>query len=55
MELRSSHASWLLEDGVNPTVVQERLGHEKIAMTMEIYVRVNRAADAAASALLDGV
>lgn len=54
-DLRSSHASWLLEDGVNPKVVQERLGHERISTTMEIYARVNRDADAAAAELLDGL
>ncbi|WP_134324679.1 tyrosine-type recombinase/integrase [Cumulibacter soli] len=54
-DLRSSHASWLLEDGVNPKVVQERLGHDRISTTMEIYAHVNRGADAAAAALLDGL
>lgn len=54
-DLRHSHASWLLEAGVNPRVVQERLGHEKVATTMEIYARVSRDADAAAAALLDGL
>jgi integrase len=52
-DLRHAHASWLLEAGVPPKVVQERLGHEKIATTMEIYARVSRDADTAAAALLD--
>lgn len=52
-DLRSSHASWL-EDGANPKVAQERLGHERISTTMEVYARVNRDADAAAAALLAG-
>jgi integrase len=36
-DLRHSHASQLLRHGVHPKVVQERLGHSSIAMTMDIY------------------
>jgi integrase len=34
--LRHSHASQLLAEGVHPKVVQERLGHASIAITMDI-------------------
>ncbi|WP_022900727.1 tyrosine-type recombinase/integrase [Humibacter albus] len=38
--LRHSHATALLEAGVHPRVVQERLGHSTITITMEIYSHV---------------
>jgi integrase len=36
-DLRHSHASQMLRHGVHPKVVQERLGHSSIAVTMDIY------------------
>ena len=36
-DLRHSHASQLLRHGVHPKVVQERLGHSSIAITMDVY------------------
>lgn len=35
--LRHSHASHMLASNVHPKVVQERLGHSSIAITMDIY------------------
>jgi integrase len=35
--LRHSHASQLLRDGVNPKVISERLGHSKVAFTLDVY------------------
>lgn len=35
--LRHTHASILFQQGVHPKVVQERLGHASINMTMDIY------------------
>jgi integrase len=48
--LRHSHASHMLAEGVHPKVVQERLGHFSIAVTMDIYSHLmpNMQADAAA-------
>ncbi|MBM3531157.1 MAG: site-specific integrase [Alphaproteobacteria bacterium] len=48
--LRHSHASHLLAENVHPKVVQERLGHSSIAITMDIYSHVmpNMQTDAAA-------
>jgi integrase len=36
-DLRHSHASLLLASGVNPKMVQERLGHASIALTLSTY------------------
>jgi integrase len=36
-ELRHTHATLALEDGLHPKVVQERLGHATIAITLDIY------------------
>ena len=36
-DLRHSHASLLLASGVNPKVVQERLGHASITLTLQTY------------------
>jgi integrase len=38
--LRHSHASLLLATGVNPKIVQERLGHSSIALTLSTYSHV---------------
>lgn len=38
--LRHTHATLLLELGIHPKVVQERLGHSNIATTMNIYSHV---------------
>jgi integrase len=47
--LRHSHASHLLAENVHPKIVQERLGHSSIAITMDIYSHLmpNMQADAA--------
>ena len=38
--LRHSHASQLLRAGVNPKVISERLGHSKVAFTMDVYAHL---------------
>jgi len=35
--LRHYHASWLLRQGIHPKVVQERLGHSTITITLNTY------------------
>lgn len=56
--LRHTHATLLLELGVHPKVVQERLGHSNISTTMNIYSHVTptmqREAVRKLSALLSG-
>jgi integrase len=39
-DLRHSHASQLLKEGIHPKVVSERLGHSSISITMDIYSHV---------------
>ncbi|MGF1618058.1 MAG: tyrosine-type recombinase/integrase [Acidimicrobiia bacterium] len=39
-QLRHSHATALLQAGVHPKVVQERLGHSSIRVTMDVYSAV---------------
>ena len=36
-DARHSHASLLLKQGVHPKIVQERLGHATIAVTLDTY------------------
>lgn len=38
--LRHSHATQLLERGINPKVISERLGHANIAITLDVYSHV---------------
>ena len=39
-DLRHTHATMLLRQGVHPKVVQERLGHANIGITLDIYSHV---------------
>lgn len=39
-DLRHGHATWLLSLGEHPKVVQERLGHAQIALTLDVYSHV---------------
>lgn len=39
-DLRHSHATQLLKQGIHPKVVSERLGHSTIMLTMDVYSHV---------------
>jgi len=52
-DLRHSHATHLLAGGVHPKIVQERLGHSTIAVTMDIYSHVTPGMQNEAVAKLD--
>jgi len=39
-DLRHTHATWLLKIGVHPKVVQERLGHGTISITLDTYSHI---------------
>jgi integrase len=53
--LRHSHASHLLAANVHPKIVQERLGHSGIAITMDIYSHLMPNMQAEAAAKVDAV
>ena len=39
-DLRHAHATIMLEQGVHPKIVQERLGHSSVSTTLDIYSHV---------------
>lgn len=39
-DLRHSHASLLIELGFSPLLIAERLGHEKVETTLQIYAHL---------------
>ena len=47
--LRHSWATLALQAGIHPKIVQERLGHSTISITLDIYSQVNPAMDADAA------
>jgi integrase len=53
-DLRHSHATQLLGRGIHPKIVQERLGHSTIAVTMDLYSHVSETIQGDATAKLDG-
>jgi integrase len=52
-DLRHSHATQLLAQGVHPKIVQERLGHSTITVTMDLYSHVTETMQSDAAARLD--
>lgn len=52
-DLRHLHATNLLELGVNPKVVQERLGHSSITVTMDTYSHVSKGMQEQATELVN--
>lgn len=52
-DLRHGHATQLLTEGVHPKVVQERLGHSSIAITLDLYSHVIGTLQEDAAARLD--
>lgn len=53
-DLRHSHATQLLATGVHPKIVQERLGHSTITITLDLYSHVSDTMQANAVTQLDG-
>lgn len=54
-DLRHSHATLLLSLGEHPKVVQERLGHATIGVTMDVYSHVLPSMQASAAGKLNGL
>ena len=51
-DARHTYATWLLEQGVSPKVVQTMLGHSNIAVTLDIYSHVSLDLEKQAAATL---
>jgi integrase len=54
-DARHTFATWLLEQGVSPKVVQTMLGHSSIAITLDIYSYVSLELEKQAAATLNAV
>jgi integrase len=54
-DLRHTHASHLLAANVHPKIVQERLGHASVAMTLDLYSHVTPGLQEEAAASADAV
>jgi integrase len=54
-DARHTHASLLLKQGVHPKIVQERLGHYSIQMTLDIYSHVMPGLQESAAAQFDEI
>ena len=52
-EVRHSAATILIAAGVDPKTVAERLGHESVKITLDIYTHVTKQSDDRAASLLD--
>ena len=52
-DLRHTHASLLLQAGVHPKIVQERLGHSSIRVTLDTYSHVIGGLQEVAAQLFD--
>ncbi|KRQ31318.1 phage integrase [Mycobacteroides abscessus subsp. abscessus] len=52
-EVRHSAATILIAHGTDPKTVAERLGHESVRITLDIYTHVTKQSDDRAAALLD--
>jgi len=54
-DARHTHASLLLKQGVHPKIVQERLGHSGIAITLDLYSHVAPGLQQAAASKFDDI
>jgi len=54
-DARHTHASIMLKAGTHPKIVQERLGHSSIGMTLDIYSHVALGLQEAAAEKFDGI
>jgi integrase len=52
-DLRHAHATHMLSSGVHPKIASERLGHSKVAITMDRYSHVMRGMQEDAAARVD--
>jgi integrase len=52
-DARHSHASIMLKAGIHPRIVQERLGHSTIAITLDTYSHISPGLQEAAAKRFD--
>ena len=52
-DARHTYATWMLEQGVSPKVVQTMLGHSSISITLDVYSHVSLALEKQAAATLN--
>jgi integrase len=52
-DARHTHASIMLKQGIHPKIVQERLGHSSIAITLDTYSHVSPGLQEAAAKRFD--
>ena len=50
---RHAHATLMLRPGVHPKIVQERLGHSKVGITLDLYSHVTPGLQEAAALRFD--
>jgi integrase len=48
-DLRRTHVAWLIESGVHPKVISDRVGHASIKITMDLYGHLMEGLDASAA------
>ena len=54
-DARHTHASLMLKQGIHPKIVQERLGHASISMTLDTYSHVAPGLQEAAAVRFDEI
>jgi integrase len=54
-DARHTHASLMLKAGIHPKIVQERLGHSSIGMTLDTYSHVAPGLQEAAADKFEGM
>jgi integrase len=52
-DLRHAHASHMLEAGIHPKIVSERLGHARVGITLDLYSHTVEGMQADAVAMVD--
>jgi integrase len=54
-DLRHTWATLALRAGVNPKIVQERIGHASVAITLDLYTHLDREQHDAAARAVTGL
>lgn len=54
-DLRHAHATLMLQQGIHPKIVSERLGHASIGITLDTYSHVLPSMQAEAAEAVDAI